>query len=212
VFPRQQALAPAIPMLDDLAPRELEDGARQASGGDDIPKLCRKLRRGDEDAFTTLHSRWHERLHRYCLVLARGDETATHELVQACYLRVLRHLRPLPDEEALWNWLAKAARHAAADRYRRSSRYRRAIERFTRQFRPPPQETESPLERALEEAVAALTADERELLRERYEARTPLVEIGRRRGISSRAVEGRLARLRERLRRATLDRLDPPHP
>ena len=199
-------------MLEDLLPRA-EVPAPAAPAWSDVPAFCRRLRRGDEDAFAALDAAWGARLFRYAFVLARGDEHLAREVVQATWLRVLRHLRPLPDEAALWNWLAKAARHSGADLHRRSSRYRRVLDRFTAVFTRLPTETPDPedrLQRALAAALGDLEDADRELLRLRYETPATLEEIGTALGIGSRAVEGRLARLRQRLRDAITLHLSQP--
>src|SRR5690606_15276398 len=116
--------------------------------------------------------------------------------------------RPLPDDDALWNWIARAARNAHTDHLRTGGRYRHALERFRDWILSPPgsppaardSECDSDPLAALDGAIAALPDDERELLDARYVHRRPLEEIGASLGCSARAVEGRLARLRRKLR------------
>lgn len=170
-----------------------------------IPELTAALRRGDEAAFRWLHEEWNARLSRYCYALASGDEALAGEIIQGTYLRVLRHMRELPDEEALWAWLLCAARSAAVDLRRRNGRYLSALTRFADWLgarRSQPQgNPEAALVVALEAAVENLPPEERSLLDARYGDGDSLAEIGDRYGLSARAVEGRMARLRERLRR-----------
>ena len=171
----------------------------------DTPRLAAALRAGDEEAFRWLHAHWNARLMRYCLALAAGDELLAGELAQATYLRVFRHIRPLPDEPALWSWLACAARSAACDLHRTGGRYHRAIARFAEwlRFREPAR-TDPPDEvsllAALDQALAAISDEDRSLIDARYFQRLPLETIGLHLGVSARAIEGRLARIRARLR------------
>ncbi len=170
------------------------------------PDLTRALRAGDEDAFRLVHDAYNGRLMRYCLALAAGDLAVAGELVQSVYLRLYRHVRELPDEAALWNWMVCAARSAACDLGRTNGRYRRALERFTEWLcgrQSATRQTEdsgTDMQRALDLAVATLPEADRLLINARYLERVPLDEIGRRCGVSARAIEGRLARLRSRLR------------
>lgn len=137
----------------------------------DTPALTTALRAGDEAAFRWLHEQWHARLMRYSFALARGDTAFAGEIAQATYLRVVRHIRVLPDEDALWGWLACAARSAATDFSRTGGRYRGALARFSEWLRGQPEtsaddsaEAEAQLLAALDAALAQLTAEERELI------------------------------------------------
>jgi RNA polymerase sigma-70 factor (ECF subfamily) len=172
---------------------------------EDIPQLCTALRAGDQEAFRFLHEHWNQRICRYCFALAAGDEALAMDCVQATYLRIFRQMRPMPDEAALWRWIACVARSAATDLRRVGGRYRRALARFTEWLhsgfgRSPEPAGESDLLAALDRALAALDDDERFLLEARYFRRVGLEEIARESGTTIRAIEGRLARLRERLR------------
>lgn len=170
------------------------------------------LRPGEEEAFRWLHAWWNERLARYCFVLAGGEEGRAHEIAQAAYLRVARHIRVLPDEAALWAWIARAARDAATDLRRMGGRYRRALARFAEWFRPQPAEQAEQAEddgvfAALDAALAKLEPKERRLVESRYFRRESLEAVAARSGCSARAIEGRLARLRAKLRRLLSEEL-----
>jgi len=73
------------------------------------------LRRGDEAAFAWLHDAWSGRINRYCFALAAGDEPFAREMPRPPGCACARHVRVVSDEQALWNWIACAARHAATD-------------------------------------------------------------------------------------------------
>ncbi len=191
---------------------ECRDAAHYSSA--DMPRFTAALRAGDEEAFRYLHARWNSRLVRYCFALAAGDDLRASELAQATYLRVFRHIRVLPDEAALWAWLACAAKSAACDLHRTGGRYQRALGRFAEwlRFRPPlPLDAgdDCTLLAALDHALADLSEEERALVEARYFQRLPLEMIGVRLGISTRAIEGRLARIRTRLRERIAETLQP---
>ncbi|MEP6670891.1 MAG: RNA polymerase sigma factor [Chthoniobacter sp.] len=182
----------------------------------DVPRLTAALKRGDERAFAWLHRAWASRIHRYCFALGAGCETLAGEIAQAVWLRVVRHIRVLPDEAALWNWLACAARHAASDQRRTGGRYRGMLERFTCwwQLRSAEAETASPSDHllpALESALARLRAIDRALIEARYFSGESLEAVASRHALTIRAVEGRLARIRERLRQSMAEEIQKKH-
>ena len=172
---------------------------------DDTPRLTRALRAGDEEAFRFLHAEWNQRLARYCFSLAECDAAIAHEIVQNTYLRIFRHVRELPSERIFWNWIICAARSAAIDLRRTGGRYRNALARFAQWFRAEridevSASEESMLGVALDHALASLSPDELALIEARYVAERSLAETGNDLGTSARAIEGRLARIRSKLR------------
>lgn len=175
----------------------------------DVPRLTAALKRGDEAAFAWLHGEWSGRINRYCFALAAGDESFAREISQAAWLRLVRHVRVMNDEQALWSWIACAARHAASDLRRKGGRYLRALSRFAEWWQPAVNDTETDnhLPAALESALGKLTSDERALIEGRYFTQESLESIATRHALSSRAVEGRLARLRTRLRELIAEEL-----
>jgi RNA polymerase sigma factor (sigma-70 family) len=179
-------------------------GAGGAYSFHDVPRLNKALRRGDEEAFRWLHTQWNGRLVRYCFVIARGDDAVANELAQATYLRLMRHIRPLPDEYALWAWMARAARSAAADRHRVGMRYSKALARLGDWMAGPKPEqvepkTESALYTLLDRVLDELDEEEQFLIDRRYFNPVPLETIGAELNCSARAIEGRLARLRKKI-------------
>jgi RNA polymerase sigma-70 factor, ECF subfamily len=195
------------PAMTDTAP------SREPFLFSNVPRLTAAMMRGDEAAFAWLHEQWSQRINRYCFALAAGDETFAGEIAQAVWLRLVRHIRELTDEQALWNWIALAARHAAADLRRTGGRYLRALNRFALWIARPAWKNESDgdsgdgLLTALDSALAQLADDERVLIEGRYFRGETLEAIGARHALSARAVEGRLARLRQRLRELVAEQL-----
>ncbi len=182
------------------APEACSPPRAEAFSFADTPALTAALRAGAEEAYRWLHAQWNARLYRYALALAAGDDALAGDIAQATYLRVSRHIRELADEAALWSWLARAARDAATDLRRTGGRYLGALARFAAWFRPAAPAEEDGLLAALDAALARLEPDERALVEARYFQRASLEETASRLGCTARAVEGRLARLREKLR------------
>jgi RNA polymerase sigma factor (sigma-70 family) len=176
-----------------------------------VPQLTAGVRRGDENAVRALYARYCGRLTRYVLVITRGNETVAAEAVQSAFLKSLRHLRLMTCEDALWAWLARAARTAASDIARGSRRYTALLGRvaalFSREDEPPVEDTEAVWLAALEKAIAQLDDDSRALIEARYYQRRPLTQVAAEQSSTGRAIEGRLARVREKLRRSILQHL-----
>ena len=168
--------------------------------------LAARVHAGDEAAFSELHRQYAARLQRYALVMARGNEHVASETVQNTFLRAIRSLRTAADDDALWCWLAKAARCAAADAARREQRRFAFLAKLTALWTaappPPAEDPETLWHQALEAALEKLPAEDRALLHARYTERAPLTEIAARTGTTDRAIESRLARLRASLRSA----------
>lgn len=194
-----------------LAPVELPSEStcrattREPHSFADTPRLTAALRQGEASAFRFLHAEWNQRILRYCFALSAGDDAFATEIAQATYLRIFKKVSCLPDEAALWNWTTCAMRSAAIDLRRVGGRYRRALARFADWLRfgsgaKPDAAHEARLFAALDEALAALDAEERYLIDCRYFHREPLEAIAARCGTTARAIEGRLARVRARLR------------
>ena len=181
----------------------------------DVPRLTVALKRGDESAFAWLHEKWSGRINRYCFALVAGDESAANEIAQVVWLRLARHVRVMQDEAALWSWIACAARHAASDSRRKGGRYLRALSRFAEWWQPSGAaalETDDRLPEALESALGKLEPGERALIEGRYFTNDSLETIAGRHALTVRAVEGRLARLRTRLRELIAKELQPTRP
>lgn len=177
-----------------------------------IAALTAGLAAGEEAAYREFFAAYAGRLRRYLLVVCRGDEQAAADALQETMLRVARHARGFADEDAFWRWLAALARSAAVDGARRRGRYAALLARYVAWFRPEPvavapADDEGRLNALLDLGLAALPAADRELLRQRYDNRCSVRDLAEAAGISEKAVESRLGRLRAHLRRRLLERL-----
>lgn len=198
---------PLRPLIDQ------EPVAADFSFGD-VQRLTAALKRSDEAAFSWLHREWSGRINRYCFALAAGDENFAGEIAQAAWLRLVRHVRVMNDEDALWRWIACAARHSAVDLRRTGGRYLRALIRFAQWWHPATRDREDgkSVTEALDAALDQLSPDERSLIEDRYFTGKSLETIAARQSLTIRAVEGRLARLRTRLRELIARELQSTRP
>src|SRR5690349_2871458 len=102
-----------------------------------IVELTSALASGSEEAFRTFHALYFDRLFRYHIVMARGDEDAACEALQETLLRVAKHVRRFDDEQMFWSWLTVLCRTAAVDRGRKRQRYWRLIADYARSLISP---------------------------------------------------------------------------
>jgi RNA polymerase sigma-70 factor, ECF subfamily len=174
-----------------------------------IVSLTRRLADGEDEAFRQFQSLYFDRLYRFLLTVSRGDETQAREALQETLLRVARHARRFDDEEAFWNWLAAVARNAARDAGRKERRYSALLARFTQRSQPaaPALGQEGALAVALEESVGELEPGGRQLIEGKYLDGQSVRELAAQAGLTEKAVESRLLRLRRQLREGILKKL-----
>lgn len=178
----------------------------------DIATLTQKMVAGDEMAYRTFHLAYFDRLSRYLLVVAAGDEDVMRESLQEAFRRVVRHIRVFHDESVFWSWLTVLARTARSDEGRRRRRYLALLDRFRRQTPSTPavpndQGDCEDLEALLQRCMARLPDDERSLLEMKYFDHLSVAEIARRLQATEKAVESRLVRVRVRLKAAIVAEL-----
>ena len=170
----------------------------------DPAALTRAMAKGDEMAYRAFYDAYFDRLLRYLLVVARGDEEAAREALQLTLVRVVRHIKVFEAEPAFWSWLTVLARSAFADETRKRRRYFAFLERFTRHAHVEETvrndgEADERLRTLLARHLTSLPADERELLEQKYFARRPVREIAAAAQTTEKAVESRLGRVRRKL-------------
>lgn len=197
---------PAVPLAMPTA--AALTGAEDLPPAGSVVKFTRRLVAAEDAAWSEAHARYAHRLLRYLLVASRGDEQAARDALQACFVRAVRHIRVFPTEEALWSWLTLLARHALADARRSSGRWRRFLDRWKRLAPDACHPVEAdPLAEHLASALASLDPPERRLLEEKYFDGTSIRALAQEAGTTEKAVESRLARLREKLRGRLLEAL-----
>jgi RNA polymerase sigma factor (sigma-70 family) len=180
-----------------VAPVEFDE-----ANTDDTPALSARLVAGDEAAWTDFHGRTFDRLLRYLLTLARGDEDAAREALQLAYVKSVRYVRRFETEGAMWGWLAQIARSCLIDLSRQQSRYAALLARLeaSRALPEPVNDSRGDHAIGLAARLARLTASERALIEARYIADQSIAQIASAAGATPKAIECRLARIRARLR------------
>jgi RNA polymerase sigma-70 factor (ECF subfamily) len=177
----------------------------------EIASLTARMARGDEVAYRRFYELYFDRLLRYLLVVTGNEQTA-RDALQMTLLRVVRYAKPFPSESAFWSWLTVLARSSVADEGRRSSRYLAFLGRFFEHAQlaadAPPDDADARLMELLEANLAALPADERQLLERKYLAGEPVRLIARETLATEKAVESRLTRVRRKLKEMILAQIE----
>ena len=175
--------------------------------------LTRRLAAGEEDAFRELHRLYFDRLYHFLLAVTRGQEQEAQEALQETLLRLLRHPKIFAEEEVFWCWLKAVARNAARDAHRQHRRYFALLQNFALRPARDPRESagdDSRLGALLEESLDELEPADRLLLENKYLGGDTVRELSATAGLSEKAVESRLLRLRRHLRARIMEKLRTP--
>jgi RNA polymerase sigma factor (sigma-70 family) len=183
--------------------------ASEAVTTPEVSDLTARLARGDETAFHEFYQRYFNRLLRYLLVVANGNEELAREALQLTFLRVARHVRRFDSEPVFWGWLTVLARSSITDEQRKFGRYQALLARFF--LRQSDSSENQPKEERflslVREELDDLPSDERELIERKYFNNEPVRELAEACQLGEKAMESRLLRIRRKLKAAVLDRL-----
>ena len=198
--------ATTMPLL--AKPRAaVETSSLHSSNADSAARrLAAAVARGDEAAFREFFDQYHPRLLRFAVVLARGDETLAHDVVQSAFVTAAKKLRGAESEEHLWNWLARVARQHLAKAWRQRQRDSAVVG----MAEPPDCAGEEPdlfFEESLDAALLAMDADDRELVEWFYFDKLSHKEIAERLGATPKSISSRLERARTKLREFVTQKL-----
>jgi len=168
-------------------------------------ELLDRLRCSTPGALDDLQQK-HGSMLRYCIRGILPDPRDQEECMADLLLQISQRIhRYNPAKGALEAWMATIARNTALNRARSIQRSQNGLMELSESLpdpAPTPEETLLRKERAryLLQAVDQLTNGERLLFYRRYYYLQPASQIAAELGLSVRAVEGRLYRLRQKLR------------
>jgi RNA polymerase sigma-70 factor (ECF subfamily) len=177
---------------------------RAATAVIDVGQLTAQMARGGEDAFREFYDRYFNRLLGYLLVLTRGHEDSAREALQSAMLRVVKHIRRFDSEETFWSWLTVLARTALVDQERKRNRYNAALERFAHEDASA---AESRLLDCLRQSVSMLPKEDIVLIEKKYFEEQSVAQIASAMDTTEKAIESRLTRIRQKLKKQTLELL-----
>ena len=178
-----------------------------------IPELTRAIKGGDHAAFAQFYGIYFPRLYRYLLVSSRGWEEGVQEAMQETMIRVVRHMKPFADEAGLWNWVRRIARTALIDQVRRVRKSRRSHAAMSltdaRELadRDAAEDGSIELKHQLHLCLGELEQMERHLVEGKYLEGKSTKILAVKHGLTPKAVESRLARIRKKLKTLILARL-----
>jgi RNA polymerase sigma-70 factor, ECF subfamily len=189
-----------------------KDSNGLGSPANELSLLTRSLAHGDEEAFRRFHNLYFDRLYQFLMVVTRGQEEQAREALQETLLRVVRYVRVFQSEEAFWDWLKVVARNAARDGGRKRRRYLALLQNFAgwRDESEQPSAEDGQLQAVLLECLDELEPLDRQLVGGKYLDGSTVKELSGQTGLSEKAVESRLLRLRRLLRETILNKLRTP--
>lgn len=184
----------------------------QPAAPSDLGPLTHAVRAGDERAFDQFYELYCDRLYRYLLVVSHGQEELTREVLQVAWTRILQHLPPLNQENKLWSWLTTVVRNAYLDALRRQQRAPVLVPLLDDDHAHEPVASEDALLfQLLESCLEALGADDQALVRGFYFNGQSHQQLAEQTGSTAKAIESKLARVRQLLHTHLLRRLRHEH-
>jgi len=184
----------------------------ETSSPSDIAALTARMVHSDETAWREFYDGYFNRLLRYLLVVTNGREEAARESLQLTLMRVVRNIRKFDSETAFWSWLTVLARSSVVDESRKRNRYLALLDRFfhagSTATDANESDTDAHLLQVLEQRVANLPPEERDLIERKYFDAGSVKEIADELETTGKAIESRLVRIRRKLKDAILAQLE----
>lgn len=177
----------------------------------DVPRVTAAIKKGDENAFRLFYSAYYDRLFRFLIVLTRGEEELSRDLLQIVMSKIVRGMKKFETPERFWNWLAAIARNSYIDAIRKSKRAPQWVALSSDLLEPAEAQTasenESALSSALDDVLRNLDPEDRQLIDAFYFQAETQQQIAARNDATPKAIESKLARLRQKLRQQIIKRL-----
>jgi len=175
---------------------EASVGARSENA--EVAALTRAMVRGEETAWVRFHQDYSGRIHRYALVLLKGDLETADEVLQLTFTRLARHIREFGEEAVLWHWITRLVRTVVIDELRKRGRREESLRELAQE--PSDKNEANDWPELVQQALAQMKLPERELLQRKYLEGESVREIAQAGDDSEKAVESRITRARVRLR------------
>jgi RNA polymerase sigma-70 factor (ECF subfamily) len=168
--------------------------------------LTQGVAAGDEAASAEFFNRYCDRLFRYLLVVSRGNEDQAREALSDAMIKAARHTKPMRSDEDIWRWLRRLAWTSFIDHCRKKERriVMLSDEGMLERAAPEPR---GELTNALNECLSELPAEERAMVEGFYFEEQSQSDLAKERNSTRKAVESRLARIRQKLRGSILKKL-----
>lgn len=169
----------------------------------DILELTTAIASGDTEAFGRFYDRYFPAVYGLARRISGRDEAFCLDVVQDAMLRVVKHMRPLPDEDALLRWLGAAVRSTVYDILRMEiRRKRRELRREVGASQHETGETNLGEQMAwIRRELANLDPEDAWLLTMRHRWGWTLNRIGEALGLGTTTVDRHIRRVTAKLRR-----------
>ena len=179
------------------------------SAHDDLTaELTAAIQRGDMAAFERFYRTWFDFAFAQAQRLTAADESFCLDIVQEVMMRAIRSMKPLPNEAALRSWLSTTTRRCAIDSLRREMRRRRREALSGAAIAPEADPDLGDRSAWLRRRLAELDDQTATLLTLRHRFQWTLQQIGQSLRLTPGAVDGRLRRTMDTLRREAREAFD----
>lgn len=176
---------------------------------DDLTPLVKKAKQGEQAAFEALYEKTSRKIYSY-VYYAVQDDALSADIAQETYLRAFKNIRELKDETKFFSWLRTIAVNLTRDYIRIKPDLPSSLEDYTEADKanePADTKTLPPLEQIemkelraeVEQALARLSFEHREVLLLHYYEEFPLEEISSMLDVKTGTLKSRLSRARGRL-------------
>lgn len=181
----------------------------EAAAAREFLELTQGIARGDETAARHFFERYCDRLHRYLVVVTRGDDALSRDLLSISMTKAMRAMRSMASDEDIWRWLTRIAWTAFVDHCRKNQRriLTTGGDALEQTHAAASSGADALLTEALTEAMAELAPDERQIVEQYYFEETSQADLATEMHSTRKAIESRLARIRQKLRAAILTKI-----
>lgn len=171
--------------------------------------LTTRIASGDSLALAVFYDRWFDMIFAEAQRLTRRDEQLCLDIVHDVMLRVVRRMKPMDSDARVAGWLRTVVRSCVYDRLRaEQSRLRREAKKADAAPRADAAPTETDQIEWLRREIDALEEHLRRPLLLRVVSGWTLAQIGGLLGLSPGAVDGRVNRALQALRRRAKEMTD----
>jgi RNA polymerase sigma factor (sigma-70 family) len=185
----------------------MPDVLKSGENDEFVQQVTRGIVNHSEESFQRFYDNYFDRVYRHMLVKTHGNEELTTELVQQVFLRFVRYKREFLGEAPLWTWIKQTARSCHIDWLRRDGAKSSSLLEIAFAAVAEDSDDHEQLDAALAESIAHLRPAEREVITLSYFEGLPHQQIAERLNTTAKAVESKLARIRQKLKREIVEHL-----
>jgi RNA polymerase sigma-70 factor, ECF subfamily len=179
--------------------------------GERVRRLTTRMRDHDEVAFREFYETYCDRLYRYLIVLTRGNEGLSRDLLQESMTKIMKRMREFDNETHLWNWMAAIARNSFIDWMRQNERAPKIVPLIDAQSDEAATTAAVGSDRdlldELDRCLLELEPQDRNLIERFYLQEGSYQSLAETDQSTAKAVESKLARIRQKLKAALFRRL-----